>query len=109
VEASAGQLVTWAAQWPERIWAVEGADGLGKLLAEQLVAAGKRVLDVPPKLAFRVRLLKAGDTNKNDPNDGFHNRRRRHSALGWQTPMEFKTTATSRAPAPQTAVQQTRS
>jgi transposase len=27
------------------------------------------VLNVPPKLAARVRLLEAGDTNKNDPND----------------------------------------
>jgi transposase len=65
----AGQLVTWAAAWPERTWAVEGAAGLGHLLAQQLVAAGERVLDVPPKLAARVRLLEAGDTNKNDPND----------------------------------------
>ena len=72
VEAStgqAGELVAWAAEWPERIWAVEGAAGLGRLLAQQLVAAGERVLDVPPKLASRVRLLEAGDTNKNDPND----------------------------------------
>src|SRR6266550_3344230 len=38
-------------------------------LGEQRVAAGERVLDVPPKLAARVRLLQAGDTNKNDPND----------------------------------------
>ena len=36
---------------------------------QQLVAAGERVLDVPPKLAARVRLLEAGNTNKNDPND----------------------------------------
>jgi transposase len=35
----------------------------------QLVAAGERVLDVQPKLGARVRLLTAGDTNKNDPND----------------------------------------
>jgi hypothetical protein len=27
------------------------------------------VLDVPPKLAARVRLLETGDVNKNDPND----------------------------------------
>ena len=27
------------------------------------------MLDVPPKLGARVRLLAAGDTNKNDPND----------------------------------------
>jgi transposase len=72
VRASAAQaqkLVTWALAWPERVWAVEGAGGLGHLLAQQLVAAGERVLDVPPKLAARVRLLQAGDTNKNDPND----------------------------------------
>jgi len=72
VRAAAAQtekLVAWAAAWPERTWAVEGAGGLGHLLAQQLVAAGERVLDVPPKLAARVRLLEAGDTNKNDPND----------------------------------------
>src|SRR5579859_3277283 len=63
------QLVAWAAGWPERVWAIEGAAGLGHLLAQQLVAAGEQVLDVPPKLAARVRLLQAGDTNKNDPND----------------------------------------
>jgi len=33
------------------------------------MAAGETVLDVPSKLAARVRLLEAGDTNKNDPND----------------------------------------
>jgi transposase len=72
IRASASQaekLVAWAADWPERTWAVEGAAGLGRLLAQQLVAAGERVLDVQPKLASRVRLLQAGDTNKNDPND----------------------------------------
>ena len=67
--AQAGKLAEWAAAWPERTWAVEGAAGLGRLLDWQLVAAGERVLDVQPKLASRVRLLQAGDTNKNDPND----------------------------------------
>src|SRR5436190_6694677 len=72
VRASAGQaqrLVAWAAAWPERTWAVEGAGGLGHLLAQQLVAAGERVLDVQPKLGARVRLLATGASNKNDPND----------------------------------------
>jgi hypothetical protein len=46
----AGQLVAWAAPWPERTWAIEGARGLGYLLAQQLVAAGERVLDVQPKV-----------------------------------------------------------
>ena len=67
--AQARQLLAWAKSWPERAWAVEGAGGLGHLLAQQLVAAGERVLDVPPKLAARVRLLASGDVDKNDPND----------------------------------------
>jgi transposase len=67
--AQAGQLVAWAAAWPERIWAVEGALGLGRLLAQQLVAAGELVLDVQPKLAARVRLLHTENTGKSDPND----------------------------------------
>jgi transposase len=71
VRASASQaqrLVAWAAAWPERTWAVEGAGGLGHLLAQQLVAAGERVLDVQPKLGARVRLLATGASDKNDPN-----------------------------------------
>jgi transposase len=67
--AQAGRLVAWAASWPERTWAVEGAGGLGYLLAQQLVAAGERVLDVQPKLGARVRLLATGASNKNDPDD----------------------------------------
>src|SRR5579864_1952428 len=72
VRASAVQaerLLGWAQAWPERAWAVEGAGGLGHLLARQLLSAGERVLDVPPKLAARVRLLATGDINKNDPGD----------------------------------------
>jgi transposase len=67
--AQAERLLAWAGPWPERTWAVEGAGGLGHLLAQQLVAAGERVLDVQPKLAARVRLLGSGSTDKNDPND----------------------------------------
>ena len=63
------QLMAWAAPLGERTWAIEGAGGLGYLLAQQLVAAGERVVDVQPKLAARVRLLATGASNKNDPND----------------------------------------
>ena len=65
----AQRLLEWAAAWPERAWAVEGAGGLGHLLAQQLLAAGERVLDVQPKLAARVRLPGVTAVNKNDPND----------------------------------------
>jgi len=62
-------LLGWAASFPERTWAIENATGLGFLLAQQLVAAGERVVDVQPKLAARVRLLATESTNKNDPHD----------------------------------------
>ena len=67
--AQVERLLAWAQAWPERTWAVEGAGGVGHLLAQQLLSAGERVLDVQPKLAARVRLLATGDINKNDPND----------------------------------------
>ncbi len=65
----AERLLAWAAAWPQRTWAVEGAGGTGHLLAQQLLSAGERVLDVRPRPGARVRLLAAGDTNKNDPDD----------------------------------------
>ena len=67
--AQAERLLAWAAAWPQRTWAIEGAGGLGHLLAQQLLAVGERVLDVPPRLGARVRLLATGDVNKNDPDD----------------------------------------
>jgi transposase len=67
--SQAERLLAWAVPWPERTWAIEGAGGLGHLLAQQLLAAGEQVLDVQPKLGARVRLLAAGAVNKNDPND----------------------------------------
>jgi hypothetical protein len=60
-------LRCWAARWPQRQWAVEGASGLGRLLAQQLVADGEQVVDVPAKLAARARFLATGNEGKNDP------------------------------------------
>jgi transposase len=44
----AGRLLAWAAAWPRRTWAVEGAGGTGHLLARQLVPAGERVAMCSP-------------------------------------------------------------
>ena len=63
------RLLKWAIDFPERRWAIESANGLGFLLAQQLVAAGEDVVDVPPMLAARVRVLGSGKSQKNDPND----------------------------------------
>jgi transposase len=63
------RLRDWAERFEERTWAVESAHGLGYLLAQQLVAAGENVIDVPPVRASRVRVLGSGKSQKNDPND----------------------------------------
>jgi transposase len=63
------RLLEWAAPFTPRVWATEGATGTGALLAQQLVAAGEAVVDVPPKLSARVRLLDSGRSDKTDSHD----------------------------------------
>ena len=60
------RLLGWAQHWPDRTWAVEGAAGLGRLLAQRLVARGEIVLDVPATLAARARMLARGHGRKTD-------------------------------------------
>ena len=55
--------------WADRQWAVEGAGGVGRQLAQRLVADGETVIDVPPKLSTRVRAMTTGHGRKNDPTD----------------------------------------
>lgn len=62
-------LCDWASEFEKRQWAIESANGLGYLLARELVAAGEAVFDVPPVLASRVRVLGSGRSQKNDRND----------------------------------------
>jgi len=60
------RLERWARRFPERRWAVENAGGLGRHLAVRLAASGESVVDVPPKLSARVRVLSTGNARKND-------------------------------------------
>jgi transposase len=59
-------LERWARRFPERRWAVENAGGLGRHLAVRLAGSGESVVDVPPKLSVRVRVLSSGNARKND-------------------------------------------
>jgi len=84
VEADRDQrsrLLEWATRFEPRTWAVEGATGMGAMLAQQLVGAGEHVVDVPPKLSARVRLLERGRIDKTDPNDA-----RSAAIVAWRTP-----------------------
>jgi transposase len=59
-------LEHWSKRFPERRWAVEGAAGIGRPVAQKLVGAGEEVVDVPPKLSAKVRMLSVGNARKND-------------------------------------------
>jgi transposase len=63
------RLLDWAIGYTPRSWAIEGATGTGSLLAQQLLAVGERVIDVPPKLAARVRVLDNEQSDKSDRHD----------------------------------------
>src|SRR5947199_9695635 len=63
------ELRAFARRWRQRRWAVEGARGVGRQLAQRLVADGERVIDVPAKLSTRVRVLDTGHGRKHDPAD----------------------------------------
>jgi transposase len=63
------RLLGWATPFAPRLWAVEGATGHGALLAQQLVASGETVVDVPSALSARARLLDSGRKDKTDAHD----------------------------------------
>ena len=63
------QLRRFARRWPQAVWAVEGAAGLGAPLIARLSAEAVEVVDVPAKLARRVRMLSTGHGRKTDEAD----------------------------------------
>jgi transposase len=65
-QAGYAAMRKYAKSWPARAWAVEGANGTGRPLAQRLLEAGERVVDVPAKLAARVRLFDTGHNRKTD-------------------------------------------
>ncbi len=63
------ELRTFSRQWRPRTWAVEGCNGVGKHLAQRLVAEGERVVDVSTRRAALVRVYAGGNGRKNDDTD----------------------------------------
>jgi transposase len=62
-------MLQFARQWPRRVWAVEGARGVGRALVARLVVGGERVVDVSAKLAARARVFDTGQGRKTDAHD----------------------------------------
>jgi transposase len=65
------ELQTFSRQWRPRTWAIEGCNGVGKHLAQRLVAAGERVVDVSTRRAALVRVYAGGNGRKNDDTDAY--------------------------------------
>lgn len=62
-------LLAAGRRWPDRLWAVEGCEGVGRHLAQRLVADGEPVVDVPAKLSARARVFSTGQGRKTDATD----------------------------------------
>ena len=65
------EMKSFVRGYGDRVWAVEGARGVGAGLAQRLVAEGEPVLNVPAKLSARVRALGGGSGRKTDNADAF--------------------------------------
>src|SRR6476619_5756330 len=55
--------------WPDRVWAIEGCQGIGRHVAHRLLADGEQVVDIPPKLSARARVFATGQGRKTDATD----------------------------------------
>ena len=68
-KAGCGLMLAAGRRFGDRIWAVEGCNGIGRHIAHRLVHDGEVVLDVPPKLSAQVRVFATGNGRKTDPVD----------------------------------------
>ncbi|GII56327.1 IS110 family transposase [Planotetraspora thailandica] len=64
-----GAMLGYGRQFPERVWAVEGCRGIGRHIANRLLADGEQVVDIPPKLSARARIFATGQGRKTDATD----------------------------------------
>jgi transposase len=67
--AGYAQMLAAGRRFAERVWAVEGCNGIGRHIAHRLVHDGEKVLDVPAKLSAQVRVFATGNGRKSDPVD----------------------------------------
>jgi hypothetical protein len=64
-------LMGLARRFPRRTWAVEGCNGVGKNLAQRLVAGGETVLDVSTRKSSLVRASATNSGRKTDDTDAY--------------------------------------
>jgi len=68
-KAGYAEMLKEGRRFDDRVWAVEGCNGVGKHIAHRLVHDGETVVDVPAKLSAQVRVFATGNGRKTDPVD----------------------------------------
>src|SRR5262245_18008450 len=68
-KAGYAEMLRAGRSFADRVWAVEGCNGVGRHIVHRLVASGDTVLDVPAKLSSQVRVFATGNGRKTDPVD----------------------------------------
>ncbi|MEV0462964.1 IS110 family transposase [Nocardia tengchongensis] len=63
------EMLSAGRKFVDRVWAVEGCNGIGRHLAHRLVHDGETVIDVPAKLSAQVRVFATGNGRKTDTVD----------------------------------------
>jgi transposase len=62
-------MAEFVKRWPDRVWAIEGCNGIGRHVAMRLLADGEEVVDVPPRMSARARVFSTGQGRKTDATD----------------------------------------
>ncbi len=68
-EAGFAAMRAAVGRFGDRVWAIEGCRGIGRHVAQRLLAAGEEIVDVPPKLSAEVRVYATGQGRKTDATD----------------------------------------
>ena len=66
-KAGYAEMLRAGRKFGERVWAIEGCNGVGRHIAHRLVADGETVMDVPAKLSAQVRVFATGNGRKTGP------------------------------------------
>ena len=66
-KAGYAEMLAAARTFADRVWAVEGCNGIRQHLAHRLVHDGETVSGVPPKLSAQVRVFATGNGRKTNP------------------------------------------
>ena len=62
-------MIEYVSRRPERVWAIEGCNGVGRHVAMRLLAQSQHVVGVPPRLSARARVFPTGQGRKTDATD----------------------------------------